>query len=164
MVAQSVRRFWHRWGGPESTGRRRSLIATVVVVAALLIWVALVELANADPLQTLLAAAVVIVGAGVFARSWLTLATAYAATVLMFWAIEVGIFLWTGGAEWEARNVEHWQGNEPAVEKLIGQLVEYAFFGLFVIPVIAIGVALGRTIDAQLHDRDGGRRLEHTSA
>jgi lysylphosphatidylglycerol synthetase-like protein (DUF2156 family) len=160
MQGLSVGTFWEQWVGKESTGRRRSLIATLAVVVALLCWVALVEWANTDELLTVLAAVVVIIGAGVFARSWLVLATAYAAAVLMFWAVEIGTFLWIGGAEWESRNAEHWQGNEPAAQKLIGQLIEYAFFGLFLIPIIALGVALGRTIDQQLHDRD----LEHSGA
>jgi len=160
MRGQSVGAFWERWVGKESTGRRHSLVSAIAVVAALLTWAALVEWAGADGLLVLFAAALVIFGAGVFARSWLALLTGYAAAVLMFWAVEIGTFLWIGAAEWEERNADHWQGDTPAVEKLIGQLIEYAFFGLFLIPIIALGVALGRTIDQQLHHRD----LEHSGA
>jgi hypothetical protein len=160
MQRQSVGAFWERWVAKESTRRRRSLVSAIVVAAALLVWAALVAWAGTDGPLVLLAAAVVIFGAGVFARSWLALLTGYAAAVLMFWVVEIGTFLWIGAAEWEERNADHWQGDTPVAEKLIGQLIEYAFFGLFLIPIIALGVALGRAIDQQHHDRD----LEHSGA
>jgi hypothetical protein len=161
MRGQSIGSFWQRWIGDESTGRRRSLVAVPVLMIGLLIWVALMEWTSADGFA-LLFAALVIVGIGIFARSWLVLLTAYVAAILMFWTVELGIFLWLGAHEWEHRNAEHWQGSEPAYEKLIGQLMEYAVFGLvFMLPLVALGVVIGRGIEHSRRDRHD-RRLEHS--
>ena len=161
MRWQSIRAAWRRYPGEESSSKRRSLVAMPVLMIGLLIWVALMEWTSADGFALLLAA-LVIVGIGIFARSWLVLLTAYIAAILMFWTVELATFLWLGGHEWENRNAEHWQGNEPAYEKLIGQLMEYAVFGLvFMLPLVALGVVIGRGIEHSRRDHHD-RQLEHS--
>jgi hypothetical protein len=101
---------------------------------------------------------VALVGIGVFARHWLALLTAYVSAVLTWWAVEIGAFLWLGSNEWEERNAEHWQGSTPAVEKLLGQLLEYVVFGvLIVVPLVGIGIAIGVGIEHIRSDRNSRR-------
>jgi hypothetical protein len=132
-----------RWVRADATGRRRAIASMPVVMIGLALWIALAEWTHLGGV-TLLVPVLVVIGVGWFARTWLALATTYVATVAFYWVIELSIFAWLGASEWEAQNIEHWQGDEPAVSKLVGQLIEYAVFGIFLIPFVALGIWIGR--------------------
>ena len=139
--------MFQRWAGAESSGRRRAVAAMALMAVGLLAWIAFIEWVNNGGFG-LLFLVLVMVGVGIFARTWLALLTSYVAAVLLFWVAEVGTYLWVGADEWAERNAEHWQGDEPAIEKLIGQLIEYAVIGLvFIVPLVALGVAVGHWIE-----------------
>jgi hypothetical protein len=85
-------------------------------------------------------------GAGVYVRSWWTPAVVYASVVLATVLIEVGVFVVMGATWWEQQNAEHWQGSDPALLKLSGQLIEIVVLGIiFVIPAV-ISVAIWKVI------------------
>lgn len=68
---------------------------------------------------------------GVYLRHWLALPAAWLGIAVTGCVAELISYSWLGPAEWAARNAEHWQGDDPAWQKLIGQLLEYVVFGVF---------------------------------
>lgn len=152
----------HRsWFGPDSTGWRRSLLIVPFLVLGMLFWAGVSEWTRADGFALLFVAMLLVV-VGLIARSWLVLLTSFVATVLLMWTVEISTYLWLGSHEWAHRNAEHWQGNEPAYWKLIGQLIEYPIFVLlFALPLVALGVLVGRWLVSDRHDR---RERGHSEA
>jgi hypothetical protein len=115
-----------------------------VAGAVLVLVVVLVETGRLPGVAFFFAAPVVLVGFGAFVRAWIAVPAAYLGFVLVNWIAETAAFLYLGAAEWEARNREHWAGDEPAAEKLLGQLLEYLVFAVFIVPFVALGVAIAR--------------------
>lgn len=138
------RGFIRWWAGADSTPVRRSLVGVTVGAALLVLAVIAIELAGLPGELFALAGIVVSVGIGVFIRSWWAIPASFAGFVLVAWIAETASFLYLGAGEWEYRNREHWQGDDPAAMKLLGQLLEYVVFVFLTVPFVAIGVVIGR--------------------
>jgi hypothetical protein len=153
MQASTVGNWRRRWLGAESTPRRRALATMPLVMAMLAVWLAVAEWTSAGA-ASLLIPLVLAIGVGWFARTWLVVATTYVAAVVVFWLIEGSLLLWYGPSGWEARNAEHWQGTASVASKVAGQLLEYAVYGIFLLPFVAIGVLIGQVSRrARQHNR-----------
>jgi hypothetical protein len=146
MQMPSLDAIWRQWIGAESTGKRRAVAAIPLLLIGLVLWLTVLNWIIGE--NSVLVMAGILVGLGIFARHWLVVVTMFLAAALFGWVLEISNFLWIGGDEWARRNAEHWQGNEPATEKLLGQLIEYVVFSaLFLVPCVALGVLIGLGID-----------------
>jgi hypothetical protein len=147
-----------RWLRAERTPLRRALIAGPPAAGLLALAVIIIEATDARGEWVLPIGVVLAISYGWFVRSWVAVPGFYAWIVALAWIAEIATFLYLGGAEWEARNIEHWQGTEmSAVEKLMGQLFEFAIFPILTVPFTWLGVVIERI----LHPVHGFKGQEH---
>jgi hypothetical protein len=143
MNRDSRGEIFSRWAESEGRSLRRALTGVPIAVGLLALAVALVELTSIPGEVVLAFAVLAAIGYGAYVRGWVAIPVAYLGIVLTAWAIEIAVFLYLGAHEWEHRNREHWQGDDPVAMKLLGQLLEYVAIPLLIVPFVAIGVGIG---------------------
>jgi hypothetical protein len=143
MNDQPRSEFFSRWAESEGSALRRALVGVPVAVGLLALTVALVELASIPGEALLVFAVISAIGYGAYVRGWVAVPVAYLGIVLSGWIIEITTFLYLGVHEWEHRNREHWQGDDPVAMKLAGQLLEYVAIPLLIVPFVALGIVVG---------------------
>jgi hypothetical protein len=134
-----------RWFYPDPATFRRTLIGIALTVVALGVGAGLTVLIEPDDptvFYWLLAA----IGIGAYIRARTALWATYVGLVVPLELIVIAQYLYLGGAEWERRNLEHWQGDESPLFKLTGQLMELAIFGVFFALLSLVGVLIGNEI------------------
>ena len=85
-------------------------------------------------------------GVGFYVHTWLALPAVYIGLVGMAVLLDVGLFLIMGSDWWEQQNAAHYPGNDPAYAKLLGDLLEYAVFGVFFALLAGVGVLAQRAV------------------
>jgi hypothetical protein len=135
-----------RWFFPDPATFRRTLIGIALTLAALGVGVGLTVLIEPDDPTTLywLIAAL---GIGVYIRARTAVWASYVGLVIPIELFTVAQYLYLGGAEWERRNIEHWQGNVSPLFKLTGQLIELPMFGILFALLAGIGALVAYRIE-----------------
>jgi hypothetical protein len=134
------------WFYPDRATMWRTLIGALAAAASLPIAFGLLVLTDLPDGFGVLIWQLAVFGAGIYIRARTAVWAVYLAIVVPMSLFEVGAFLILGSAEWEARNIEHWSGDESATGKLLGQVIEYLVFGVFFALLAGAGGFIGRAI------------------
>jgi hypothetical protein len=131
------------WWGPGSSPQQRAVLGALAIVVATVVMVPLNYFAGIDDWPMVTFYAVVAVAVGLYIRHWLAIPTAYIGWVGTLILSEIALYLIMGANWWEEQNAAHWQGTEAASIKLMGQLMEIAFLGLFIAALAGVGALIG---------------------
>jgi hypothetical protein len=130
------------WWGPDSSPRKRALAGALAMVAVVAIMETLNLLAGVNDWPMISVYVVAAIGIGLFVGRWLAIPAAYLGWVAALIVSNLGQYAIMGASWWEGRNAEHWQGSEAAFTKLLGQIMELAFVGLFIALLAGLGVLI----------------------
>lgn len=121
----------------------RAAVGALIIAAGMGLTTALSYVAGASDWPALIVFAAAI-GAGLYVGNWWAVPTAFVGVLGLGILLEAGSFVIMGSSWWEQQNAEHWPGDAPAYAKLLGQLLEYAVFGVFFALLAGAGVVIRR--------------------